>query len=239
MEILLCEDKEIKNVAKAIVKYITLNNLKKILLVANDGNIKCNYLLSIIQTVLLKNGIEIHNLDACTYPCLTYVQNKNSYPLSLMLGVDTINNKVEIAINSLKQNFKLKSFLSLLNKTIKLKNNHFCKIKNIENLKKEYFNYLKLHISFNLPISIDNSYPAINELCNFVFPKHQKVNNSHLLKHISLKQQKIGISFNKYGTENTMFMPNNIKNETQKHTIINDAVLSAIITLNKIQLRKD
>lgn len=235
MEILYCEDNQIKNLAKAIVKYFNIKKLKKILLVGIDGNVKCNYVLSVLQTILLKNNVEIHFINTCTYPCLKYISKNNSYPLCLMLGVDNLNNKVEFSFYSNNTTFNLNEFLPLLNKKFKLVNNKFAIFKNVENLKHDYYSYLKNFMFFNFPIILDCTNPAINEVCNNIFLKHHKTHNKDILKSLCVQQQKYGFYFDKYGTKAYIIEPNNKKLKIQNQK---DGILSAILTANTIDLQR-
>ena len=79
-------EKLLKKVANAIVKTYNKNKWNKILLVGNDTRLSSYYILSVLESVLLKHGINVETVDNCSSPCLAYLTRKFNYPLGLMLS---------------------------------------------------------------------------------------------------------------------------------------------------------
>ena len=134
-------------VANAIVRFFS-DKTKKVLLVGNDSRISSDYILSILETVLLKNCIEVQNVGVCSSPCLAYLTKKYNYPLSLMLsashnpseynGIKFFNSQGEKVDDKFEQNFEL--FMDM--RPLKCKNIYRKSI-SVEHLKEDYINYLK------------------------------------------------------------------------------------------------
>ena len=59
-------EKQIKKTATAIVGYYNKHKLKRILLIGCNNGFNSDYILSVIASILLKNGIEIHNIGLCS-----------------------------------------------------------------------------------------------------------------------------------------------------------------------------
>ncbi|MBR4998617.1 MAG: hypothetical protein IKY10_01935 [Clostridia bacterium] len=205
----------IDKVAHAIVLYYNKHKLKRILLVGNDTRISSGYILARLETKLLQNGIEVHNINQCSSPCLAFLTQKFNYPLGLMLsashnpaeynGLKFFNSFGEKVSDEFEQEFEL-----LMDKKTKLKNNIFTVEKNKDFLINEYVNHLKSYINFNFPAIFDCSNGGVTEICKKLLPKQQKINISpngtninlnagctHLetLKSLCIKQQKIGFAF--------------------------------------------
>lgn len=205
----------IDKVAKAIVLYYKKHKLKKVLIVGNDTRISSNYILARLETKLLQNGIEVHNINHCSSPCLAYLTQKYNYPLGLMLsashnpaeynGLKFFNNLGEKVSDEFECEFE-----TFMDKKTALKNNCFAIEKNKEILKEDYINHLRNHINFNIPVIFDCANGGVCEICQKLFPKHEKINVSpngtninlnagctHIeaLKSLCIKQQKIGFAF--------------------------------------------
>ena len=206
--------KTLNKVAKAIILYYK-QRTKKVLLVGNDSRLTSDYILMILGSKLLKNGIEIHNVGLCSSPCLAYLTQKFNYPLGLMLsashnpaeynGLKFFNSNGEKVTDYFEENFE-----TLMDKKVSLKNNCFSCLKNAEGLKQNYINHLKSHKKFDFPIILDCANGGTSEIVKEVFPKCEKINikpdgkninqNSgctHIetLKSLCVKKQKIGFAF--------------------------------------------
>lgn len=207
-------NKLIKKVAHAIVRYFKYLN-KRILLIGNDSRKSSDYIISLLQSVLLKNGIEIHNLGVCSSPCLAYTTKKFNYSLGLMIsashnpheynGFKFFNTNGE----KVDDEFELK-FEELMDKK-PLKNSYlFASLYNVENLKHDYINNLKKLIKFNLPCIFDCANGSTSYICKQLFPKQEKINispngnninlnagSTHLemLRELCIKNQKTGFAF--------------------------------------------
>lgn len=147
-------DKLIDKVAKAIVLYYNKHKLKRVLLVGNDTRASSGYILARIEIKLLKNGIEIHNIGACSSPCLAYLTQKFAYPLGLMLsashnpaeynGLKFFNNFGEKVSDEFEEEFE-----TFMDKNVSLKNNCFSNTKDVKYLIQTYISHLSKHKKFN------------------------------------------------------------------------------------------
>ena len=208
-------EKIISKVAKAVVEYYHKNKLKKQILIGNDSRISADYILSKLATILLKNGIEIHNLSMCSSPCLAYTTKQFNFPLGLMISAS--HNPYEF--NGIKfflptgekanEEFE-KEFELLMDKKIRLKNNEFKTIKNVECLQENYVNMLKNLKKFDFLCIFDCSNGGISEICKKIFKNHEIISakpngkninencgSTHVekLKSLCIKKQKIGFAF--------------------------------------------
>ncbi len=207
--------KTLNKVSKAIVLYYNTTKSKRILLVGNDSRISSDYILSVLCSKLLKNGIEVHNVGLCSSPCLAYLTQKHSYPLSLMLsashnpseynGLKFFNSNGEKTNDEFEEKFEI-----LMDKHINLKNNQFSTLKNKECLKQDYITYLKSIKKFHYPIILDCANGGTSEIAQHIFKNCEKINSNpngsnintnagctHIdtLKSLCIKKQKIGFAF--------------------------------------------
>ena len=79
-------EKLLTKVANAIVAYYSKHNLTPVLLIGNDTRASSDFLLSTIESILLKHGITTENVGKCSSPCLAFLTKKYNYPLGLMLS---------------------------------------------------------------------------------------------------------------------------------------------------------
>lgn len=205
----------IKKTSKAIVRYYKINKLKPVLLIGNDSRISSDYITSILSTILLKNGVEIHNLGICSSPCLAYTTQKFNYPLGLMIsashnpyefnGLKFFNSFGEKVNDEFEQNFEI-----LMDKTSNLNHSIYTTTKDVGNLKQNYIQHLKTIKKFNFPCIFDCANGGTSEICKEVFPLYEKINinpngnninlnagctHLEMLKHLCIKKEKIGFAF--------------------------------------------
>lgn len=208
-------DKVVVKAAKALVKYYNKNKLKKEILIGNDSRISADYIMSKLATILLKNGIEIHNLSMCSSPCLAHITKQFNYPLGLMIsashnphefnGIKFFLPTGQKATEEFEYDFEM-----LMDKKITLKNNEFRKIKNVDFLQENYVNMLKNLKKFNFLCIFDCSNGGITEICKKIFVNHEIISanptgeninkncgSTHIemLKLLCVKKQKIGFAF--------------------------------------------
>jgi len=201
--------------AKAIVQFFKINNIKNELLVGNDSRISSSYILSTLCSILLRNGINIHNVGVCSSPCLAYITKKFNYPLSLMIsashntseynGIKFFNNQGE----KVNDEFEL-TLENLMDSDTLLNNNEFTTIINVENLKKSYINYLNKLKKFSLRCILDCSNGGTSYLAKKIFTNQEIVNcnpngknineksgctNIDILQKICKKKKKLGFAF--------------------------------------------
>ena len=180
----------LKKVAKAVVKFYNFHKLKRVLLVGNDGRISSDWILSIFQNTLLKHGIEIHNVGVCSSPSLAYLTRKFGYPLSMMIsashnsweynGIKFFNSFGEKI--SEQDEFELESFMD---KKFAFKTDYAI-IKNKENLKADYINFLKAIKKSNLPCVFDCAFGGASDFAKLIFPTAKIINHNYTGTNINL-----------------------------------------------------
>ncbi len=208
-------EKLIKKIAKAIVLFFKKHKLPKKLLVGNDSRLSSDYILSVLCSTLLKNGIEVHNVGICSSPCLAFLTKKFNYPLSLMLsashnpaeynGLKFFNNNGEKVNDEFEEEFE-----NLMDKNSKLKNANFSKLIDVKKYKNSYLEHLKQHIKCDFPVIFDCANGGTSEICSLLLPKQEKINinptgeninhnagctHLEMLKRLCIKKQKIGCAF--------------------------------------------
>ncbi len=205
----------ITKIAKAIVLYYDKHKLKRILLVGNDSRISSDYISSTIESVLLKHGIEIHNIDICSSPCLAYLTREFNYPLGLMLsashnpneynGIKFFNSLGEKVDDIFEEEFEY-----LMDKNFQIKKIEYTNRKNTEKLKENYINYLKKIKKFDFECIFDCANGGTSEIIKKIFsnceiinhnPDGTNINNNAGCTHIErlqklcIKKKKIGFAF--------------------------------------------
>ena len=180
----------IKKVANALVRFYK-DKSKKILLVGNDSRISSDYILSVLATALLKQGIEIHNIGLCSSPCLAFLTKKFNYPLSLMLsashnpseynGIKFFNSYGEKVDDKFEINFEHLMDMRPLKCC-----NKFSKIICLEHLKETYINFLRSLKRSNLPCIIDCANSGASEIIRRVYLKSQIINSNPNSENINL-----------------------------------------------------
>ncbi len=207
-------EKLLKKIANAIVAYYNKHKLKKVLLVGNDSRISSDFILSCLESTLLKHGITTENIGICSSPCLAYLTKKHRYPLGLMLsashnpkeynGLKFFNTNGEKVSDEWEQEFE-----QLMEKPNRFKV-EYVKRKNVEKLKKDYMFFLRSQIRNNLNFVLDCANGGTSVICKLVFPKKEKIHcnplgtnineNSgcthiEMLKSICIKKKTMGIAF--------------------------------------------
>ena len=205
--------KLLKQIAKAVVFFFNKHKLPKVLLVGNDGRESGNYILAIMQTIFLKNGIETHNIEECSSPCLAYTTHKFGYPLGMMIsashnpyqynGIKFFNCKGEKISEQTEQELE-----SYMNKRLRF-SYIYARARNKSELKQNYINYLKLQNNSNIPCIIDCAYGGTTQIVKQVFLKTKTINDTpngtninknagstkpEMLKKICQQENKIGFA---------------------------------------------
>ncbi|HJD06187.1 MAG TPA: hypothetical protein IAB72_04900 [Candidatus Onthoplasma faecipullorum] len=183
-------NKTIKKVANALVRFYK-DKSKKVLLVGNDSRISSDYILSVLETVLLKHGIEIHNIGMCSSPCLAFLTKKFNYPLSLMLsashnpseynGIKFFNSNAEKVDDKFEINFERLMDMRPLKCC-----NKFSKMICSEHLKETYINFLRSLKKSNLPCIIDCACGGASEIVKRVYLKTQIINSNPTGENINM-----------------------------------------------------
>lgn len=170
----------IKKLGKAIVCYLNKHYLPKKIVVGNDSRLTSHYIFAVLNSVLLKYGVETHNIGKCTSPCLAFVTRKNNFPLGLMItashnpkeynGLKFFNTDGEKVADAFETEIEL-----YMNKTLKLKINYATST-NCPQLKNDYISMLKNLKKCNYPCIIDCANGGASEIARQVFASTKLVN---------------------------------------------------------------
>lgn len=170
----------IKKLGKAIVCYLNKHYLPKKIVVGNDSRITSHYIFAVLNSVLLKYGVETHNIGRCTSPCLAYVTRKNNFPLGLMIsashnpkeynGLKFFNTDGEKVADAFEAEIEL-----YMDKTKKLKIN-YAQSTNCPQLKNDYISMLKNIKKCNYPCIIDCANGGASDIARQVFASTKLVN---------------------------------------------------------------
>lgn len=173
----------IKKLGKALVRFYKSNNLQPKLIVGNDTRISSDYILAILQTILLKSGIEVHNIGVCSSPCLAYLTRKHKFPLGLMIsashnpkeynGLKFFNTNGEKVADSFEQVIE-----TYMDKPFKLPATQFAEAINDTNLKTDYVAMLKSIKKIEYPCILDCAFGGSSEIAKQVFKSTKIINAS-------------------------------------------------------------
>ena len=173
-------EKLIKKLGKAVVYYLKKHNLPPKIVVGNDTRITSDHILGCLQSVLLKYGIETHNVSKCSSPCLAFVTRKFNFPLGLMIsashnpkeynGLKFFNSQGEKVADQFEAEIE-----SYMDKSLKLKTNYaqsfYC-----PQLKDAYISMLKNLKKCNYPCIIDAANGGLSGIVRQIFPATKIVN---------------------------------------------------------------
>ena len=185
------------------------------MIVGNDSRASCDYIQALIETVLLKFGIQVDCVGIISSPGLAFLTKKYCYPLGIMItsshnpyyynGVKFFNANGE----KVGDNFE-KEIEELMDKSTPLKKTDYAQRKNVEKLKQDYIAELKNIKKFDFPCIFDCAFGATSTICKHLFPKQEKIhihpngsninNNAgcthiEMLKSLCIKKHKIGFAF--------------------------------------------
>jgi len=173
-------EKLLTKVAKALVLYYKKHSLSPVLLVGNDTRASSDFLLSKLESILLKYGISTENLGKCSSPCLAFITKKYNYPLGLMLsashnskeynGLKFFNNSGEKVSDEFEEEFE-----SLMEKPL-TQQIKYVQRKNVEKLKKGYISHLRSLIKNKDKFIYDCANGGTSDICKQLFPKCEKIN---------------------------------------------------------------
>lgn len=203
----------IKKFANGITNFLKSSKQKKII-IGNDSRKSGDYIISVLSSVLLRNGIEIHDIGVCSSPCLAYLTKKYNYPVGVMItashnpanynGLKLFSNKGEKFCDEQEIEFE-----RLMEKRTRSKN-LFGERKNLEKLKLEYVSFIKGMVKFDFPCIFDCANGGTSKLIRMLFPKQEKINHSpngeninqnsgcthiEMLKAVCQKKHVVGVSF--------------------------------------------
>lgn len=204
----------LKKIARGIVKFYKVHNLKPVLLTGNDTRISSDFILTSISSTLLRYGIEVHNLGRCSSPCLANITKTHNYPLGMMISAS--HNPSEFNgikfFNSLGEKISEQveaEIETYMDKPLKLSPN-FKTIADVSRLKHSYINFLKSINKADYPCIFDCACGGTCEICKTLFPKHKKINvhadgtninreagctHIEFLRSICLKEHMLGFAY--------------------------------------------
>ena len=173
----------ISKIAKAIVRYYNKHKLKRVLLVGNDSRISSDYILSILESILLSHGIQTHNLGIISSPGLAYLTHEFNYPLGLMLsashnpseynGIKFFNSVGEKVDDNFEEEFEY-----LMDKNSSIKTINYINRKNVDKIKENYINYLKKLKKFNISCIFDCANGGTSKIIEKIFTNSQIINHN-------------------------------------------------------------
>lgn len=139
--------RDIKRFAKNIIKYINKNNITRSVVIGKDNRVSGDYVLSVVQSILLENGISVYTLGIATTPELVYITKRFNFSVGIMITASHNTweyNGIKYYDNSGKY-FDVKRFENgkMLNA------NDYQRVVDIENLKEVYIRSLKEKLNAN------------------------------------------------------------------------------------------
>ncbi len=207
--------KLIKKIARGLVRFYNKNKIGKVLLVGNDSRISSDFILSNIEAILLKYGIQIDNIGVCSSPCLAHICKKFNYPLAMMIsashnsseynGIKFFNSNGEKITEQTELNLE-----KFMDSKISLGKKSFALQKNVSYLKDYYISYLKEIKHFDFPIILDCAYGGASEICKHLFEKSKIIHSNYngyninsnsgctnidFLRSICIKEHRLGLAF--------------------------------------------
>ena len=203
----------IRKVARALALYFR-DKKNKVLLVGNDSRSSSDFILSTIESIVLRAGIMVENLGVCSSPCLAYLAKKENYPLAMMIsashnsseynGIKFFNSNGEKVGDKFEEEFEI-----LMDKKFYNKKSEYAFVVDVSHKKSEYIEFLKSKKISNYPCIVDCAYGGTSSIAKAVF-NHQKIINARptgtninlncgcthveLLKRQCIMEQKIGIA---------------------------------------------
>ncbi len=203
----------LKKIAKALVIYYKKHSLQKRIIVGNDSRASSSYILSIIESVLLKYGISVDFIGTCSSPCLAHLTQKHGYPLGMMIsashnsheynGIKFFNMFGEKINEETEQELE-----NYFNKRIYCPT-QFAQHLDKHKLKDEYINFLKQIKNSNFPCVFDCANGGASKIIKQVFtnikfinslPNGENINKNagctsvEMLKSVCVSEGKIGFA---------------------------------------------
>ncbi len=162
---------DIRKFAKLIVNYINRNNIAKSVVIGKDNRLSSDYVLSVLQSVLLANNITLYTLGVSTTPELVYITKRFGFSVGIMITAS--HNSWEY--NGIKYYNNLGQYFDINNKNqiINTRHKKYQKVVDIENLKEVYIRELKGKLNANKYRCVfDCANGSIVDVVRKVFPKH-------------------------------------------------------------------
>lgn len=163
--------RDIKRFAENIVDHINKNNVAKSVVIGKDNRVSSDYVLSVLQSVLLAKGVAIYALGVSTTPELVYITKQFNFSVGIMITASHNSWKYNGIkyYNSLGKYFDVKRF----ERDKMLKFNDYQKVVDVENLEEVYIRYLKNKLNANkLRCVFDCANGSTVNVVRNVFAKH-------------------------------------------------------------------
>lgn len=209
------DNKLIKKIARGLVRFYNKSKIKRTLLVGNDSRISSDYILSIVESILLKYGIRIDNVGICSSPCLAYISKKFNYPLAMMISASHNSSEYNgikfFNSNGEKISDQAETILeNLMDSNCSLGKQNFALRKNVSYLKDYYIAYFKELKHFDFPLIIDCANGGASDICKSVFKKSKIVHSNYdghnindnsgctnieFMRSLCMKNHKLGLAF--------------------------------------------
>lgn len=175
-------ENSIKAYARRVVEYIRKNKLTHRILLAKDGRVSSDYMASVLESVLLKNGVNVDILGVATAPCLVYLTNKFKYDIGIMIS----------APNKTSEFNGIRAYLGKT-ESVKQVAHRFGNCKSVENLNELYVRKLKNELKCRNKYIFDCGNGASVDIVRKIFPRQKLIgddcsgayiNDSFGIKHI-------------------------------------------------------
>lgn len=180
----------LNKIGKSIIKFYTLKNFKKVLIIGNDGRDSCDYILTGIQETLIKHGMEIHNIGLCSTPCLAYITKKYNYPLGIMISASHNNyeyNGIKF-FNSDGEKFSTEDELLMeqyMDSPLNISAFNYGHIKDYQHLKQAYITNLKMLLKCQTDSIFDCSNGGSSKIVSKIFYNNLIISNKPNGKNIN------------------------------------------------------
>jgi phosphoglucosamine mutase len=201
-------EKEIRFFATYVISYIYTNKYNPSIIIAKDNRVSSDYILNLLDSILLQNGIEVNIVGISTTPELIYLTKKFKFSLGIMITAS--HNSCEY--NGFKCFNSNGEMLDIQKQGIKhYRKKTYGRVVDVGKYKELYLRYLKNELnSNNIKCVFDCANGACVDVVRKIFPRQQIINvdkTGRLINHncgsehleniiaICKKNKKIGFAF--------------------------------------------
>ena len=176
-------ERAIRKFAKQVVSYIYANKLQPSIIIGKDNRVSSDYVLGVVESVLLAKGVTVYAIDISTTPELVYLTKKFKFSLGIMITAS--HNSYEY--NGLKCFSSFGEIVEIHNLEIKnYKTKDYGKIVNIGKYKELYLRELKNQLNPNdIRCVFDCANGASVDVVRKIFTKQQIIGNETSGKYIN------------------------------------------------------
>lgn len=175
-------EKEIKKFAKNIIGYIYENKCKPYIIIGKDNRVSSDYIFNLINSVLLKYGVETNFVGVATTPELAYLTKKFKFSLGVMITAS--HNSYEY--NGFKCFNNTGEMIDIYNKDIKRCKIEYKKIVDIGKFTELYIRELKNKLNTNkLKCVFDCANGVMLDIVRKVFPRQQIIGRDASGKYVN------------------------------------------------------